>query len=228
MMTVLDVDSIYYSYTKSKLVLSDIVLTCRKGDVVGLIGRNGAGKSTLLNIIWGKINAVGASIRIDGAYIPPSKRARHISYLPQDSCLPRDVTVKKCLRLYLPKQDAEHLLREHDRLGSVADQRIGRLSGGELRFLELLVILAVNHPFVLLDEPFSRIEPLYIRAIKQLLSEKKETTGFVVADQYYRDILDVCGLVYYLRNGILVKVKNQRDLEVLGYLPSPERPEDVG
>ena len=224
-MSVLDVDGIYYSYAKTEHILSDIALTCRKGEVVGLIGNNGAGKSTLLNIIWGKINAIGASIRLDGTYIPPAKRALHISYLPQGSCLPKDVTVQKCLRLYLSKQDTGNLLYRHSRLKSVANQRIGHLSGGELRLLEILLILSLDHPFVLLDEPFCRIEPLYIEAIKQLLLEKKDSKGFVVTDQYYHDILDVCSPVYLLRNGALVRVKNQRDLEALGYLPAPDRSE---
>jgi len=78
----------------------------------------------------------------------------------------------------------------------------------------------LDHPFLLLNEPFSRIELLYIRAIKQLLADKKKSRGFIITDQYYRDILDICDSVCVLRDGSLVKAKNEKDLESLGYLPS--------
>ncbi len=216
-MALLEIDSVFHAYRRETEVLRGVNLSCRTGEIVGVLGRNGSGKSTLLKIIWGMIDATGAGTRVDGRAIPRTQRPRWISYLPQDSCLPRDFSVQRCVAYCVPASVRQSFVDTHPRIPPLLSRRVGNLSGGELRYVELLLVLALGRPFVLLDEPFSRIEPIFVQAIKEELRRECRTRCVLLSDHYYKDVLELCSPVYLLRSGRSKRVENSDDLR--DYLP---------
>jgi ABC-type branched-subunit amino acid transport system ATPase component len=99
------------------------------------------------------------------------------------------------------------------------NQRASDLSGGERRFLETYVILKSKTQFVILDEPFTHLMPLQIEKISELIVEEKSNKGIILTDHMYNAILDIADTTYVLANGKIHLVKNNIDLERLGYLP---------
>jgi ABC-type lipopolysaccharide export system ATPase subunit len=92
------------------------------------------------------------------------------------------------------------------------------LSMGERRYLELLLVAHLPHPFLLLDEPFSMIEPLYKEEIKKFLLSLKAKKGILLTDHYYQDVLNVADRNFVLSNGLLKIVQNREDLKKQGYI----------
>jgi len=214
----LEVDSIRKSFG-DKQVLTDISLKCQPGDIIGLLGRNGTGKSTLLKIIFGTLYTDYKFIRIDDEVLTqPFKTKNSIAYLPQDNFLPKNITVNKVVEIYSDDFDQRKFL-EDDVLSKVAGTKIGNLSGGESRYLEVKLLLNLDSVFVLLDEPFNGISPLHIELIKAMILNKSSKKGIVLTDHDYRNVLDVANKYYLLFDGGLKSVKTKQDLIDWGYVP---------
>lgn len=96
--------------------------------------------------------------------------------------------------------------------------KIGSLSMGELKYLEILLIGNLKHDFLLLDEPFSMVEPLQKEIIKELLLELKKSKGIILTDHYYDDVLSVTDKSFLLLDGKRVEIETISDLEKFGYL----------
>ena len=96
------------------------------------------------------------------------------------------------------------------------------MSLGELRYLELLIVGNLNHSFLLLDEPFSMIEPLYKDVIKDLLLQLKQTKGIILTDHYYRDVLQVTNRNFVIKNGEKFEILTKADFVKYDYLKSVE------
>jgi lipopolysaccharide export system ATP-binding protein len=218
MSSLLEVDSIRKSFGDNQ-VLTDISLRCQPGDIIGLLGRNGSGKSTLLRIIFGTLFTDYKFIRINDEIInQPYKSNSRIAYLPQDNFLPKNITVKKVVEIYSDYSDQKKFL-EDDVLSKVTGSKIGNLSGGESRYLEVKLLLNLNSVFVLLDEPFNGISPLHIELIKAMILKKSSKKGIILTDHDYRNVLDVANKYYLLFDGGLKKIKTQQDLVDWGYVP---------
>src|SRR5690606_31824204 len=93
---------------------------------------------------------------------------------------------------------------------------------GELRYLEFLLIAHLDHPFLMLDEPFSMIDPLYIEFMTQFLSTLKKEKGIIISDHYYSSVLEVSDTMFLINNGIRVDVNSEEDLMKYGYLSNYE------
>ena len=146
MKSILEADSIEKSYNHTT-ILSDVYLKCETGDIIGVLGRNGCGKSTLLKIIYGIVSAEHKFVRIDyklrrKAY----KYVNEISYLPQDNFIPKHFKVSKAIKLFLSKERVL-AFRDDTFIGNIINQRIKDLSGGELRYLEIKLILYSDSKF---------------------------------------------------------------------------------
>lgn len=218
MSSILEVDSIRKSFG-DKQVLTDIALSCHPGDIIGLLGRNGTGKSTLLKIIFGTLYTDYKFIRInDEVLTQPFKSKNIIAYLPQDNFLPKNITVKKIVEIYSDDFDQKKFL-EDEVLSKVIATKIGNLSGGEARYLEVKLLLNLNSTFVLLDEPFNGISPLHIDLIKAIILNKSSKKGIILTDHDYRNVLDIANKYYLLFDGGLKSVKTKQDLIDWGYVP---------
>jgi len=178
------VDGVFYR-VPSLDILKGVHLKARAGAITGLFGRNGSGKTTLLKIASGQIRPNSGLTIIDGNRLhKPSKRERFakIAYLPQASMLPADVTVQTLVR-----SAGLSSARVPDRLSSRMDQRVRTLSGGERRLLEVALVLGLERDYVLLDEPFTGVEPILIDAIAaQIERAAAQGTGLLITDHYHR------------------------------------------
>jgi ABC-type multidrug transport system ATPase subunit len=197
---VLEIDGVQLSFEGRK-ILSGIYLQCETGKITGLLGRNGTGKSCLMQIIHGSLPAE-RSVRFDGvSVVEPFKRPELIKYLPQFYFIPKSLSLRRVFRHFelaydpFPDRFPEFVGREWETVGS--------LSGGERRLVELYVILCSAAQFVLLDEPFTQLDPLQIDKVKELLVEKKANKGILITDHMHRHIIDVCDDLYVLNNGDL-------------------------
>jgi len=220
---ILRLDFIEHSFGK-KSILSKVNFTCNTGDIIAIFGRNGSGKSTLLKSLFGTLKPDKIELNLDGKKIDHiSTKDKTIAYLPQDPFLPKDVKVRNIIPMYFPDGDVQNKIFYSPLIHKIENQRTGTLSLGELRYLEFLLIINLNHPFILLDEPFSMIEPLYKDAIKEIIKENKKDKGFIITDHYYLDIMEVANKKMILKDGISYEVLDLKDLIENGYLPSADK-----
>ncbi len=189
-------DGVFYR-VPSLDILKGVYLNARAGAVTGLFGRNGSGKTTLLKIAGGQIQPNSGLTIIDGNRLhKPSKRTRYakIAYLPQASMLPADVPVRTVVR----SADLSSS-QVPDRLSSRMDQRVRTLSGGERRLLEVAIVLGLERDYVLLDEPFTGVEPILIDAIGTRIERAAaQGTGVLVTDHYHQHVTPLADEAYVL------------------------------
>ncbi|KGO88499.1 ABC transporter ATP-binding protein [Flavobacterium rivuli WB 3.3-2 = DSM 21788] len=202
-------------------VLDNVSLNLQTGDILGVFGRNGCGKSTLLKILFGTVKANAINMLINNNPL----KAKHIipngviAYLPQDPFLPNNLKVRNVIPMYFNDGDLQDKIFFAPGIPKIANTRVGNLSMGELRYLELLLVGNLNHPFLMLDEPFSMVEPLYKERIKEFLNQLKTTKGIIVTDHYYRDILSVSTSNILLKDGKTITITTENQLITEGYLP---------
>lgn len=215
----LEVDSILKSYNEVN-VLTDVYLKCTTGEVVGVLGRNGSGKSTLLKIIFGTLDTYDKSIRIDKKiYHTPFKNKNLIAYLSQDNFLPKNVPLRKLIKLFISDKESQDRVRNDGRVKQNIDKTCHDLSKGEERFFELLLLVNLPVKFILLDEPFAAIEPIYKEKIKVLINEYKKDKGFIITDHDFRNIIDASDRTILIYNGICKPIEKLEQLEEYNYLP---------
>ena len=214
---VLEVDSVTKRYSE-RIILSDIYLKCTTGDIVGLFGRNGTGKSTLLKIIFGIEEADYKFVSINGEKLSSQSKAfREISYLSQDTFLPNNITVREVINLTLHQKNADSFWNDAV-LNPFLNNKVNSLSGGELRYLEIKLLLSLPSKFVLLDEPFNGISPLLIESVIDLIKSSSKSKGIIIADHDYHTVLDVMNRAYILADGSLKEIEGKEGLVHWGYL----------
>lgn len=197
-----------------KKVVDQVSLEIGKGQIVGLLGPNGAGKTTTFRLILGLISPDKGRIYLKGKEItglPFHKKAtRGISYLPQDPSFFRKATVEDNLKLIL--ENSHHQSNNlQERIDSLLDdlgvlkyrnQKASTLSGGEVRKVEIARTLATSPSFILLDEPFSGIDPISVEEIQNIIHYlKKEGLGIIVTDHNVRETLKVTDYAYLMSQG---------------------------
>ena len=216
---ILEADSIIKGFGHNNL-LTDIYLKCATGEVLGILGRNGTGKSTLLQIIFGSLETENKSIRIDGQfYVIPFIASDKIAYLPQGNFLPYNLTVYSIIRTFISNENRGKAIAENKRINPILSKKISALSGGERRYLEVLLILNLPTLFALLDEPFSQIEPLYRTNIKSLITFYRKEKGIIITDHDYVNLLDVSDKTLLLTGGALKTIEDRKQLIDYNYLP---------
>ncbi|PXX30639.1 ATP-binding cassette domain-containing protein [Arenibacter sp. ARW7G5Y1] len=222
-MDFLEITDLNKSYGK-KTILKNIDLDCKTGEITGIFGRNGTGKSTLLKLIFGTVKADSILIKINSEIIHqkaviPSKK---IGYLPQDTFLPKERKVREIIPLFYPNGDDQDKIFYSPQISSFEKIKVGKLSLGQLRYLELLIIGNLNHQFLMLDEPFSMIEPIYKDVIKDLLLELKKSKGIILTDHYYNDVLEITDKNFVLKGSEKIEIMDKNDLVKYEYLRSNE------
>jgi len=218
-MDILTVNQVVKAFGRN-YVLSDIEFECKIGEIIGLFGRNGSGKSTLLKILFGTIKADAIDVKINSRSFDTTKNIcnRVIAYLPQDSFIPKDLKVRSIIPIYYHDGEQQDRIFYDPRIAKIENQVVSTLSYGELRYLEILLISKLPHRFLLLDEPFSMIEPLYQDAIKDLLVSIKKDKGIVLTDHYYFDVLQITDKNVLIKDGKTIAVGNKLDLVEYGYI----------
>ena len=200
-------------------VVSDVSINVHAGEVVGLLGPNGAGKTTSFYIVMGLIRPDGGRIvfrDVDITHMPMYRRARMgMGYLAQEPSIFRKLTVEENIIAILEtlaisraerKQRCEKLLNELG-LAHLRKQKAMTLSGGERRRLEITRALVTNPSFIMLDEPFSGVDPLAVYDVQQIILHLKEMNlGILITDHNVRETLRVVDRAYLMCQGkILVE-----------------------
>lgn len=201
----------------NQVILNDIFISCKPGEIVGLFGRNGSGKSTLLKIIFGTINADFKYIAIDGKKIDDKYKHSHfIKYLPQDNFLPNHICIKEIIKCFCIKEEIRSFC-EDPFINSVLNKRANHLSGGERRILEIMLLINSEATYLLLDEPFNGISPVNVEFIKGIISETKDK-GIIITDHNYQDVIDISSQMILLDQGNTKKIVKIDELSII-YLP---------
>jgi ABC-type multidrug transport system ATPase subunit len=203
-----------------KNILIDINFECRVGEIIGLLGKNGCGKSTLLKILFGTITADMLDVELNSTTFDPFSniRTRTIAYLAQDSFLPKDIKVRNIIPIYYPNGEQQDRIFYDPRIAGIERQKVGSLSHGQSRYLEILLISGLPHRFILLDEPFSMVEPLYQDAIKELLLKIKPHKGIILTDHYYYDVLQIADRNILIKDGQTFAIRDKSNLADYGYI----------
>jgi len=216
-MSKLHVDSIKKSF-ENKIILSDVFLSCEKGEIKGLIGRNGSGKSTLLKIIFGIEKADSKYVRVAEKIVRNISDGRNlINYLPQDNFLPNNVKIKTLINLFLPEENRK-FLSNNEFIQPLLNKINQDLSGGERRICEILLILHSKAEFILLDEPFNGVSPIIRTYIINYIRKMSVIKGFIITDHDYQNVISLADNIIFLDNGFLKEVKDKRELVQLGYI----------
>jgi lipopolysaccharide export system ATP-binding protein len=210
---------------KGRKIVDGISLRIAQGEVVGLLGPNGAGKTTTFYIIVGLVSPEAGQILLDGVDIssfPMYLRARNgISYLPQEPSIFRKLTVEENVMAVLETLPlSAHQRRE--RLEEVVEelglQQVRRsygymLSGGERRRVEIARSLVISPSFILLDEPFSGIDPLTVLDIQKIILQLRAAgIGVLLTDHNVRETLQVTDRAYIISRGQIFRAGTPEEL----------------
>jgi lipopolysaccharide export system ATP-binding protein len=220
------------TYNRRKVV-DDVSVSVATGEVVGLLGPNGAGKTTSFYMIVGLVTPDSGRILLDDKEItalPMYQRARHgISYLPQEPSVFRKLSVEDNLMAILEtlplnaRERRERMARLVAQLGleKVARSKGYMLSGGERRRVEIARSLVIEPHFLLLDEPFSGIDPIQVLELQRIIFDlKRAGIGILMTDHNVRETLAVTDRAYIINNGKIFRAGNP---EALGRDPEVRR-----
>jgi lipopolysaccharide export system ATP-binding protein len=210
---------------RGRKVVNDVSLEIQQGEVVGLLGPNGAGKTTTFYIMVGLAQPDSGRVLLDGEEItdlPMYLRARNgISYLPQEPSVFRQLTVEQNLLAVLetlsltPEQqrDRQEELLAQMGLDGVRHNRAYSLSGGERRRLEIARSLVLEPSFILLDEPFSGIDPLTVVELQKLIGDLSASgIGVLVTDHNVPATLSVTNRAYIINSGRIFRSGTPQEL----------------
>jgi lipopolysaccharide export system ATP-binding protein len=210
-------ESVTKSYT-GRRVVDGVSLNVNGGEVVGLLGPNGAGKTTTFHMMVGLVHPDGGKVLLNGkdlTSMPIYQRARAgLSYLPQESSVFRRLTVEENLLAILETLDLsdeeqrDRALRLMQMLGvsDLAKQKALTLSGGERRRVEIARALVLSPFFVLLDEPFTGIDPIAVSEIQKIIRKLSASgIGVLITDHNVRETLGICDRAYIINEGLVLE-----------------------
>jgi len=223
-MHLLEIKGLSKSYD-GKEVVKTVDLSVKRGEIVGLLGPNGAGKTTTFYMVVGIIAPNAGSIIFDNYNItnlPIHARARYgIGYLSQEPSIFRKLTVEENITAILEtlpigrierKRRLESLLEELN-IAYLAKNRAYTLSGGERRRLEITRALVTNPSFILLDEPFSGIDPIVVNEAQEIIKELRDKgLGILLTDHNVRETLSITDRAYLIAHGRILISGTAEDL----------------
>jgi lipopolysaccharide export system ATP-binding protein len=209
----LNIQNIRKQYNKN-IVVKDISLSVKSGEVIGLLGPNGAGKTTSFYMIVGLVSADHGSISIDNknlSKMPIHNRSKlGISYLPQEPSIFRKLSVSENILSVLElrniseesrKKKLDSLLNELN-IEHIKNNQAVSLSGGERRRVEIARCLATDPKFILLDEPFAGIDPIAVLDIQKIIIHLASLgIGILITDHNVRETLGICDRAYIVNQG---------------------------
>jgi lipopolysaccharide export system ATP-binding protein len=212
-MHLLEIKGLAKSYD-GRQVVKGVDILVRRGEIVGLLGPNGAGKTTTFYMIVGVVAPNAGSIIFDNNNItnlPIHERARFgIGYLSQEPSIFRKLTVEENIMAILETQPMSRAERSHRleilleelNISHLAKNKAYTLSGGERRRLEITRALVTNPSFILLDEPFSGIDPIVVNDAQEIIKELKEKgLGILLTDHNVRETLSITDRAYLIAEG---------------------------
>ncbi len=221
---ILRTEGIFKKY-HNRMVVNDVSIEVKQGEIVGLLGPNGAGKTTSFYIIVGLIKPLSGKVFLNNHDItrePMYKRARlGIGYLAQEASVFRQLSVEDNLKAVLQftklnhkeqKERLENLLDEFG-LQKIRKSKGIQLSGGERRRTEIARSLATNPKFILLDEPFAGVDPIAVEDIQHIVERlKTKNIGILITDHNVHETLAITNQAYLLLEGKVFKSGTPHEL----------------
>jgi len=212
-------------YYGKRKVVNKASLNVKAGEIVGLLGPNGAGKTTTFYMIVGLIKPNNGKVLLDKENItmfPMYIRSRKgISYLPQEASVFKKLTVEENIMAILETIDISqekrqlrlNKLMEEMNIGHIAKNKAYSLSGGERRRVEISRALVNSPSFLLLDEPFTGIDPIAVGEIQNIILRlKSQGMGILISDHNYHETLHICDRSYILYQGKVVEEGNSEKI----------------
>ena len=209
----LRIENLRKSYRK-RVVIRDVSLDLKRGEVVALLGPNGSGKTTSFYAIAGLVVPEGGHVTIDGkdvTTLPMYRRAKlGIGYLPQEMSIFRGLSVEDNILAILDISQKDRVKRRErleELLSEFSIEHLRRapalaLSGGERRRVEIARCLAADPKYLLLDEPFAGVDPISVGDIRHLVADlKKRGIGVLITDHNVRETLEIVDRAYILHDG---------------------------
>lgn len=171
-----------------------------------------------MEIIFGSLKAEYKFVRV-GTQIIKTIADNHnlIHLLPQKSFLPRHIIVKNLVKVFCTKENAGILL-QHEFIKPHLNSKASQLSGGELRLIEILMVIYSDCKFAILDEPFASLSPKYIDVIKEEISKSTADKGFILTDHNYRNVLEISDRIYLIKDKSIKCLNSEEDLQFHGYI----------
>ncbi len=223
-MHLLEIKGLSKSYD-GREVVKGVDISVKRGEIVGLLGPNGAGKTTTFYMVVGIIPPKSGSIIFDNydiTSLPIHARARFgIGYLSQEPSIFRKLTVEENITAILEtlpinraerKHRLESLLEELN-IARLAKSKAYTLSGGERRRLEITRALVTNPSFILLDEPFSGIDPIVVNEAQEIIKELRDKgLGILLTDHNVRETLSITDRAYLIADGRILISGTAEDL----------------
>jgi lipopolysaccharide export system ATP-binding protein len=216
-MSILVAEAVAKSYN-SRRVVNGVHIKISGGEVIGLLGPNGAGKTTTFHMMVGLIQPDEGKVLLNNEDLtdaPIYERARAgISYLPQESSVFRRLTVEENLFAILQtldlnaaeQQERCQALMKMLGVEHLADHKAFTLSGGERRRVEIARALVLSPYFVLLDEPFTGVDPIAVAEIQKIIRKLTASgIGILITDHNVRETLGICDRAYILSEGTVLE-----------------------
>ncbi|HEY4715944.1 MAG TPA: LPS export ABC transporter ATP-binding protein [bacterium] len=201
-------------FFNGRKIVDGLSISVMNGEIVGLLGPNGAGKTTTFFMIAGMYKPDGGKIFLDNKDMtdkPVFQRARYgITYLPQDTSVFKKMSVRENIQVVLEatgmnNSEIERVIKQlQDELDlkDLSYQKAYTLSGGERRRLEIARALSVSPAFLLLDEPFTGVDPIAVSEIKKIITNlKNKNIGVIISDHNVRETLSICDRAYIINDG---------------------------
>lgn len=205
-------------------LLREVSFTLTRGEIMGLYGRNGSGKSTLLHMLYGSISKGSLRMSFGGQ---PLKRTevipnRIITLVPQQPHLPGGVKVRDLIPMYYQGQQQQDAIFYDPIIAEYSGRRINELSHGERKYFEVIFAAHLPAPLLLLDEPFSMLEPFQRERLQAFLSQQAKQKGILITDHYYQDVWSIATKNRVLSDGVLHPANSEADLRQFEYLSTSD------
>lgn len=210
------IDSVFLNFGENK-VLRGVSFEFCKNKVTGILGRYGCGKSCFLKIITGQLKPSDKHLSYKNKVLQNLYKVEGlINYLPQHDFHPKSIQLKRLIQFYGLEVDL--FLTHYPFFKKNLHHKFSRLSGGERRIIEVLLVLEADTKFTILDEPFSHVMPIHIQLIKDRIQALKSKKGILVTDHQYLNVMEISDHLLLLNAGVLKTVKDKEDLQFNGYI----------
>lgn len=207
----IEIDSLVKTYN-GNIILSDVSLKLKIGDIIGLFGRNGSGKSTLFHILFGTTKADQIFFRFNNQVLLKRNRFNTVFTLsPQFVYLPENISVAKLLKVCVVKEKLSAVL-SLDPIHEMKNTKLKNLSYGLKKYLQVISVLYNETKFCLLDEPFNGLAPILSNSLKDCILDVSKWKGILISDHNYAVLLEITNKNYFLKEGCLHCIPAGKDL----------------
>ncbi len=171
-------------------------------------------------MIFGTLKGESIKMKLDGRHIIPSEviPKKLIAYIPQHSFLPLNARVRDIIPMYFHEGEKQDTIFYNPTIASFTSLRINQLSHGQRKYFEIVLSCHLPHPFIMIDEPFSMLEPLQKESLKLILKAISIHKGVLLTDHYYSDVLDITTKQMVLKDGLSFPISSEDDLRHFEYI----------